>query len=226
MNRRPFLIVGGAIVAFMTLDSAWAWLRLPAGAQVPIHFDITGMPDRYADKTVGLFLLPAVGAAVLAIRGIIPGIEPRREQLARSGPAYTAIAVAVVAFLALLDVVAVAEDLGSGLNIGPVVVIGIGLLFLVPGNYLSKIRSSFLFGIRTPWTLTSERSWTRTHRLGGRLFAAFGLVLMVAALVLPPTWAIGLLIGGAAALTATLVAYSYLVWRRDPDRLPSASRSG
>lgn len=220
MNRRPFIVIGLAILAFMVLISAWAWIQLPADAQVPIHFGIGGTPNRYAGKTVGLFLLPAIAAVELAVLLVIPRVEPRSSHLARSGPAYTAVAVAATGLLAIIHLSTVANALGSGINVVQPVLIGVGVLFLVVGNYLGKIRSNFLFGVRTPWTLTSELAWARTHRLGGRLFALLGAIIVVGAFVLPPGSSTALLIGGVLLVAAVLVVYSYVVWSADPDRRP------
>jgi uncharacterized membrane protein len=127
-----------------------------------------------------------------------------------------------VAFQAALHVFAVLAALGRAANIAPVAGIGIGLLFVVMGNFLGKTRSSWLFGIRTPWTLSSERSWQRTHRLGGYLFMALGLAMVLSALLLPPQAFVWLILGGLLGTVAVLVGYSYLVWRDDPDRSVTA----
>lgn len=218
MNRRPFIVIGIAIVAFMTLVSVWAWLQLPADAQVPIHFGLNGTANRYAGKTVGLFLSPAIAAGILVVLAVIPAVEPRAEHLARSGPAYTAVTVAVLGFLALTHLTAVASALGSDIDVMQPISLGLGVVLLIMGNYLGKVRSNYLFGIRTPWTLTSERAWARTHRSGGRLFALEGLLMIAGTFVLPAGWLIALLVGGIVLVSVVLVIYSYSVWRTDPDR--------
>lgn len=221
MTRRPsFVVAGLAIVAFMLIVSVWAWFRLPAGAQVPIHFNASGAANHYANKTVGLFILPLVAAVVLALRVFGPLVEPRRGHLERSRTAYSGVILAALALLAVVHVATVARDLGSSVDIVRVVMIGTGVMLAVMGNYLGKVRSNFQFGIRTPWTLSSERAWTRTHRLGGRLFALFGAALVVVALIAPVAWLTAIVVGGAAALAAILTVYSYLAWRADPARQP------
>jgi uncharacterized membrane protein len=40
--------------------SAWAWLRLPAGASIPVHWNVAGEADGYGGKFEGLLLLPLV----------------------------------------------------------------------------------------------------------------------------------------------------------------------
>jgi uncharacterized membrane protein len=73
-------------------------------------------------------------------------------------------------------------------------------------------------GIRTPWTLSSDRSWARTHRVGGYLFMGFGIAVVASALWLPPGTFFWVLMIGLAGSVAFLFVYSYLAWRDDPDR--------
>ena len=49
------------------------------------------------------------------------------------------------------------------------------------GNVLGKVRRNFWMGVRTPWTLASEKVWVATHRLAARLLTAGGLAGAVAA---------------------------------------------
>ena len=88
-----------------------------------------------------------------------------------------------------------------------------GVLFLVIGNYLPKMKQNYTLGIKLPWTLANEENWNRTHRLGGKVWVACGLVLLAAAL-LPVGW---MTIVMVAALLAAVLApgvYSWLLARR------------
>jgi uncharacterized membrane protein len=162
MSRRP-MIFSAAVVGAMLLLSAWAWTQLPADAQVPIHWGIDGSPDGYAPKAVGLFLLPVVTAGIALLLAVIPRFEPRRANLERSGQAYAIARIGVVSILGLVHVVAIAAALGSDIEVTRIVVVATGLLFVALGNYMPKMRPNFTMGIRTPWTLSSDRSWDRTH---------------------------------------------------------------
>ena len=178
MNRRPMILYSGAVVGAMTLVSAWAWTQLPAGAQIPIHWGFDGTVDGYAPKEVGLLLLPLLTAGLAGLLAMIPRFEPRRANLERSGKAYGATWVVIVSLLGAIHVLAVAVALGAGLDVTRLILIAVGVVFGVIGNYLPKVRPNYLMGIRTPWTLASDLSWVRTHRLGGRLFVVEGLVLI------------------------------------------------
>lgn len=225
MKLRPLVIVGSAAVIGMLILSAWAWPQIPDDAQVPIHWGIDGTPDGYGPKWVGLLGIPILTALVVALLLVIPRFEPRRANLERSATAYVAVGIAITLFVTALHVAAVLAALGEDVNLGMVASIGIGLAFVVMGNYLGKTRSNWFFGIRTPWTLSSDRSWTRTHRLGGIAFMAVGLLVIVTALVAGPSVAIWVLLGGMAASIVGLLPYSYLVWRSDPDRQSVGSAS-
>jgi len=221
MNRRGLVIFSSVIVGALLVLSAWAWFQLPADAQVPIHWGADGQVDGYASKTVGLFLLPLVTAGVAALFWVIPVIEPRRANIARSGKAYAAIWVSVVLMLAAVDVVAIAAAMGAEPDMSLIVFVATGALFIVIGNYLPKVRPNYLMGIRTPWTLTSDLSWDRTHRVGGRLFVLEGLLFILIGLIRPaPEALVVVLIGGIVVMLLFVFAYSYQVWKIDPAKRP------
>jgi len=94
-----------------------------------------------------------------------------------------------------------------------------GGLFIVIGGVMGKIRPNWFVGVRTPWTLSSKVSWSRTHRLGGWLFIFVGLATMMAGFVHARV-ALWILIGGLIGSTVWTVVYSYVSWRRDPEKIP------
>lgn len=88
------------------------------------------------------------------------------------------------------------------------------MLFIVLGNYMPKTRSNWFVGIRTPWTLSSEETWVKTHRFGGKLFVLIGIML-VASGIMRPDWVALALLPVSLAVGALLWVYSYVVWKRD-----------
>jgi uncharacterized membrane protein len=202
----------------MLAVSAWAWPQIPDGAQVPIHWGIDGRANGWAPKWQGLLLLPAMTGGIALVLAFAPRVDPRSGNIQRSATAYWAIAVAALVLMAVIHVAAVLAATGRSVNIGLIVSLAVGGLFVVVGNFLGKTRSSWIFGIRTPWTLSSELAWTRTHRLGGYLFMLLGVAVIAAALLAPGGVPAFLLLGGVVVLVPLLFAYSYLVWRDDPER--------
>lgn len=221
MNRRMALLASGVVVVGMLGASGLAWGAVPD--QLPVHWGFDGEPDRYGGRIEGLLLLPAITTGLALLLWGAPFIDPRRANLVKSEGAYTAMSLATVTVLGVVHLAMIASATGRAVSMGAVIGISIGALFVVLGWAMRHVESNFIFGVRTPWTLSSERSWKRTHALAGRLFMAGGIATMVAGVVtfvtgtewLPVTT---LLVTGLGASLASVV-YSYVAWRGDPNRL-------
>ena len=221
MNRKPGLIASGIAIIWMLGLLGWASLHLPAG-QVPTHWNAHGVPDGFGSHQEAVALLaviPLLELLVTALLAVTPMIEPRRLNLLRSARAYTAIWIGQAVVMALIYTIVAFSmvDVANPLQFVPALMIATGGLIALVGNYLSKIRSTFLFGIRTPWTLSSDRSWNRTHRVGGRLFVALGVLIASSALL--PAIAPWVVLIGVLGVIVFLVVYSYREWARDPEKL-------
>ncbi len=218
LHFRPYLFISAAVVLVMALVSTYAWFQLPDGVPVCTHWNAQGVCDGWGSKGVGLFLMPAVVAGVALLFAVLPHVDPRRANLAQSGTAYAAVWMAMLAFFLIFHVIVVLQLLGVPVMMGALVPALTGVLFIAIGAVLGKVKSNYFFGIRTPWTLSSELSWEKTHRLGGWLFMAAGALIVVGALALPQGMWVVVMMGVLVALIVTLAVYSYLVWKRDPAR--------
>ncbi|MDA0815447.1 MAG: SdpI family protein [Chloroflexi bacterium] len=213
--RRELPLLG--LVAAMWIATAVAWPF--AEDQIPTHWNARGEVDGYGGKAEGLLLLPGIALAMWALLAFIPKIDPGRRNYASFGNAYFLMRVALLAFFGLLHAGIVALALGADIDIFALFPLGIGVLFIVLGNLMPKFRPNYFAGVRTPWTLASARSWTATHRLAGRLFIVLG-VLLAGMVFVREEWMVFVILGGVGLLLVAVSAYSYVVWRNDPDRVP------
>ena len=225
MSIRLPLIASLLIVTAMAGLSTWAWPLIPDTARIAIHFDANGMANGFADKRHALVILPVMTAGLIVLLGAIPYIEPRRFNLAASAKFYKAAWIGVIAILALAHTTIVLKALHVAVDVPRTVLPAMAVLFIVIGNYLGKTRSNFFAGIRTPWTLSSDYSWEKTHRLTGRLFMLAGAATLAACFALPAKIAAEIMLAGVLASTAVGVTASYVYWRRDPDRSSSDGAS-
>lgn len=223
MRIKTAIGVSGGLLAYMFGISIWAWAQVPADALIAIHWNAHGQANGYAGRNA-LFLTPAISFGLALLLGLIPRLEPRGLNLARSRKAYIATWIAVMVVMAGTTTVVALNAVASGALARPslVIPVGVGLLLLVVGNYLGKVRSNFFFGVRTPWTLSSDLAWNKTHRLAARLFVIWGLLVLVS--VAAPDLSVVVVLGGALVNLVILVGYSYLVWRRDPAKLDIGRR--
>lgn len=218
MDRKLAFAISSAVIAAMAAAGLWAYLQLPAGSLVPSHWNAAGQVDGYSGPWI-LFLMPALAAGFDLLMASLLLIEPRRQNLLASGAAYTAIVLGFTALMTVIQGITVWSALRgvqAASAIGSLILVAAGLFLMVIGLFLPRIRSNFFLGIRTPWTLSSERSWERTHRLGAWLFAGLGALIVLAAAV--PAAAVFVLPAGVAVVLVVLATYSYVVWRDDPDK--------
>jgi uncharacterized membrane protein len=206
----------------MFMLAAWAWFDIPAGQPVPVHWGIGGEPDRYGGKFESLLLFPLITFAVLGLLWLVPHIEPRRANLLRSERAYAAVWISLATFMAVVHSAAVIAATGRNVDMDLVIAAAVGALFVVIGSVLGGVQSNFMFGVRTPWTLSSDLSWAKTHRLTGRLFVLVGLAAIAAGVIGAIVGAHGVviwvLLTGSLSAGVVAIVYSYLVWRGDPDK--------
>ena len=205
------------LIVALFVASAWAWNRVTL--PIPTHWNIRGEVDGHGGRFEGLLLVPLIAVGLYALLLVLPRIDPARANYASFTGAYTVIRATFALLTAGLHAVLLATALGYPVDAGRWIPAGVGLMFVVLGSVLGKVRPNYFVGVRTPWTLASAKSWEQTHRAGGRVFVLAGLGMVLAALLMQPWFfaAVGLLSGGALMW---LLYYSYAVWRTDPDRVP------
>ncbi len=222
MRLTRFFRVAAVLLALELVVSAWGLAQVGWAATVPIHWGPDGSPNGYGPAWLGFLLVPAITVGLAAMFAAIPAIEPRRDNLLRSASAYRTVAVAVTVLMFGVHVVVVVAGTGRDAPVALVVGGGVGLLFAAIGNVMTTVRSNYMFGVRTPWTLSSDLSWDKTHRLVGRLFVASGIGIAAASLFGLMQLVIWLLIGSVTVVLVVAFVYSYVVWRNDPNRRPTS----
>lgn len=185
-------------------------------AEVATHWNIHGEADGWSSPLVAVVLLPAIGLLLAAFLVVLPRFDPKRANFPLHEKAWWLLGNTLLVFMGVLQLFVIGVNLGWPVRIDQVLGIGLGALLVVLGNYLSRVRQNWFMGIRTPWTLSSERSWRETHRLGGRLFMLGGLLLLILAAVQGRISPIAIILG-AIVPAAVAVVWSYKVWRDDPD---------
>jgi uncharacterized membrane protein len=212
--RNPRLLY--IVVAAMFLFGLAALPFMPNPA--PIHWNAAGEVDGYGSPLVATFLAPLIALATLVLMQWLPRLDPRRESYAQFAGTYRLIMTVLVLFFAVLELSTVGAALGWPISIPRVMMIAMGLMFALIGNELGRVQPNYFVGIRTPWTLADPEVWRRTHRVGGRMLAGAGLLMLLLGLVAPAE--VGFFLGIGALLVASLgsVAYSYIVWRQRANR--------
>ena len=202
----------GMLILASLLVSAAAYSRLPS--RLATHWGLDGQPDGWSGRAAGAFLLPATMLLVWGIAQLLPRVDPRRANYAKFRSTYDLVIASVLGVMALLHTAIIGSALGWPISVPRVTPVAVAIVFLVVGNALPRARPNWFFGIRTPWTLSSDRVWERTHRVGGYLMMMSGGLIALAAVV-SPRHAMAVLISTLALTTVFALAYSYMLWRRE-----------
>jgi immunity protein, SdpI family len=188
------------------------WNDLPD--QIPMHWNIQGEVDSYGSKLFGIMALPIFNIILFIGLLFVPKIDPRKENFEFFTSTFRIIVLGVNVLMLILFLLILATSLGYELNIGMIVIYITLLLFLILGNLMSKLRSNYFLGIRTPWTLDNEEVWRRTHRLAGHIWVWATIPMFLIAAVTPLNILV-FIYGAYIALIALVpIIYSFIIHKQ------------
>ncbi|HXH63747.1 MAG TPA: SdpI family protein [Gemmatimonadales bacterium] len=213
--RSRWLGFGFAILA--GLASIWAYPQLPE--RIATHWSFSGQPNGYSSRAFAAWFAPAMIAVLALLFQILPKIDPKRRNYEKFGDAYWLLANVLPFFLLCVHVMLLANGLGYPAPVGRLIPVGVGLLFIVLGNYLPRIQPNWFVGVRTPWTMSSDTVWRQTHRTAGWVFVTAGFVMLTGA-VLPRVVYLPLLVVTVVLAPLVPIVQSYILWKREQPHGP------
>lgn len=206
--------LGYVMAAAAAAASIWAYPRLPP--EVATHFGPTGQPDSYGSKLVVVAALPLLIVGLRALLSMLPSIDPKGQNYAKFAETYWLIVNGILLFMTIMHLALLGYSLGAPVRVDRVAAAGIGVLLIVIGNYLSRVEPNWFVGIRTPWTLSSDRVWRRTHRAGGWILVVGG-ALIVATVFVPAGAALPIFMATVGIVAVVPVVLSYVWWKQERD---------
>ena len=185
LSSRSTLLFVAFVIAAQILIALVMYPFMPA--TVPTHWDAAGLVNGYGPKWVDTFLFPAINLGLFLLLRLLLNIGPRLGSTNRRTNAVVVDRILAGVFLLMLIVQLTVAAQVFGIPIDSLFIISLALsgLFIYMGNYLGKLQRNFWAGIRTPWSLASDTVWERTHRLGGWLFFATGVLGLVFSFIPP-----------------------------------------
>lgn len=201
--------LGFVIVAVVLTAGIWAYPQLPA--RVATHWNLRGGPDGYSSRFVAAFVFPLALLALVGLAQILPRIYSKGRNYAKFQDTYWLLINGIVIVAGVMCVAILANGAGAPVSMRRVTPAALGFLFVVVGIYLGRVEPNWFLGFRTPWTLSSDTVWRKTHRLGGWLFVVAGLFFMASAALPDVFFGVPLLVA-IAVLVGTPILYSLYLW--------------
>ncbi len=188
----------------------WAFPVLPALSVT--HWGADGEPNGYLPAFWAAFLLPLIMAALLLLLLTIPIVDPLRENIALFRKDFYGFALVIELFMLVVYAQSILWNLGTQISFSLTMPFLFGALFIYIGFFLEKTKPNWFIGIRTPWTLSSPEVWEKTHKLGGKLFKAAGVLSVIS--VLFPAYVFWVVIAVVIAAAIATVIYSYIAYSK------------
>jgi len=159
------------------------------------HWNFKGEVDDYLPKFWGLFLMPIISLGLFLLFLLIPKIDPLKANIEKFRKYFDGFIVLIIVFLFYIYFLSIAWNLGKRFDMGQMMVPALGILFYYCGILVENAKRNWFIGIRTPWTLSNEKVWERTHKIGGKLFKISGVIAFLG-IVLPKYAVFFVLISG------------------------------
>ncbi|MBW8242329.1 SdpI family protein [Muricauda oceani] len=210
MNLKKELpLIGIVLLPFLYL--AYVWNQLPT--EVPLHWNIKGEVDRYGDKSE-LILIPILTSLLIYVIFLaVPHIDPKK-QIQKMGKKYDTLKWIITTFMSVLALFIIYTAKNQSVANPNYILLLCGVLFIIFGNYFKTIKANYFIGIRTPWTLENEVVWKETHKLGGKIWFAGGLLIILSSLIFNEQTNFIIFMTLVAIMVLVPVVYSYLLFKK------------
>ncbi|RLG13335.1 MAG: hypothetical protein DRN66_04360 [Candidatus Nanohalarchaeota archaeon] len=177
------------------------------------HWNAQGEVDGYMSKFWGVFLMPTVSVGLFLLFLLMPKIDPLKANIEKFRKYYDGFIVMMIAFLFYAYALTIAWNLGFVFNMTQFMMPAMGLLFYYIGILTEKAKRNWFIGIRTPWTLSSEKVWNKTHNIGGKLFKAVGVIALLG--IFFPKQMLFFVFFPVIFVAGYLIVYSYVEFQKE-----------
>lgn len=179
---------------------------------IPIHWNWKGEIDGYGSKDLHVWMFPLIIIVMMILFWFLPKLDPKKDKYEKFADVWEILQTVMVMFFVYVYFISLYAGLHQGLDVSSWVMGGMGVLFILMGNYLGKVRQNYFIGIKVPWTLNNEEVWNKTHRVGGWCFVVAGIMMLINAFV---KFSVGWIFGLAMAIVLVLpILYSYVIYKR------------
>ena len=180
--------------------------------QMTSHWNAAGQVNGYIPKLLGLALMPVISIGAFLLFLVIPRIDPLRRNIAKFRAYFDIFIVMMMLFLLYLHGVLILANIGFTFNMMQVLAPALGAVFYYSGVLIGHAKKNWSIGIRTPWMMSSERVWNETHKIGGKLFKAAGIIAFLG--IFFPDYAILLIFVPVVAVLVYTFVYSYVLYQK------------
>jgi len=176
------------------------------------HWNTQGEVNGYMPKFWGLFLVPLISIGLFLLLYFIPQLDPFKENVKKFRKHYDNFILITLIFLLYIHLLTLLWSLNFKFNMVIMLIPALAILFYNVGAIMEKAKRNWFIGIRTPWTLSSDLVWEKTHKLGGKLFKISAIFSLLG--ILLPKLAIFFIMVPLISASIYIIIYSYVEYKK------------
>ena len=180
--------------------------------QIATHWGISGQADGYSSKAFGLFFMPILSVILFFLFISLPKIDPYKKNFDQFKKYFQNFINLIFAFFFYIYLVTIVWNLGVNFNMIQVLCPAFAALFYYAGVLTSHAKQNWFVGIRTPWTMSNELVWDKTHKIGGKLFKLTGLISLLSLIL--PDFSVFFILVPILFTTVFVFIYSYIEYKK------------
>jgi uncharacterized membrane protein len=209
MRKSEIITLGITVLAFVV--GIYLYPQLPE--KIASHWNTHGQVDGYMAKFWGLFLLPIILVGLALLFVAIPRIDPLKANIEKFRKHFDGFIILFFVFMLSIYFQVVLWNIGVEISPNVTLPIGLGLLFFYVGILCENAKRNWFIGIRTPWTMSNDVVWDKTHKVGGKLFKIAGVAAFIG--IFFQSYAVFFILVPVILTAAYTVIYSYFEYQKE-----------
>jgi len=209
MKKTGIIIL--AIILLSFIISIYFYPQIPE--RMASHWNARGQVDGYMSKFWGSFLVPLLLVGFVLLFIAVPKIDPLKANIEKFRKYFDGFIILLFVFMLLVHFQVILWNIGIKINFNIIIPISSAILFFYIGVLCENAKRNWFIGIRTPWTLSSEKVWEKTHKIGGKLFKLAGAIAFVG--VFFQNYALFFVFVPVISVAAYTIIYSYIEYQKE-----------
>lgn len=186
--------------------------------KIPAHYGFDNQVDRWGSK-YEVLLFPIINILMGYFMLVMANLAAKKEEYGENNKNVTIIVgILVLILFNSLNIYSIytsfnkVENLLSvSLDMSQLIFSIIGVLMIVTGNIMPKLRRNSVIGLRTHWSMKNEVTWKKSQHIGGISFIIGGIIIIGICIAMKGTPCLLSVLGVWAILTVIDVFLTYRI---------------
>lgn len=203
------------LLAIIASLGVWVFFYSTLPAQMANHWSIgSGEVNGYSSKLSTFLMLNGILVLLYVLLIFAPRMDPKKNNYKAFSSSYGIMTSVIMLVLSGVNIFVVLWNAGYDIPMTRIAPIVLGIIFLVIGNFMPKVRPNFFVGIRTPWALSNDSVWRKTHRFTSKLYFVSGVIFFLL-VFLPASLLNWIIIPIIVILVIVPTVHSYMVYQKE-----------